>query len=395
MRFFTCLTDDHNLWLVALAAGLCLIGSIITFRLYRRLRAAEKGTRLAWAFMGAVATGATIWCTHFVAMIAYEPGVTISYGPVLTGLSLGVAIAGSALALWVASRRMPASAEIGGVLFGLTVVAMHYTGMAAFATDAVIHWSAAYVAASVAGAVVLGALAFNRARQSGKVVPVVLMVLGIVALHFTGMAAMTIVPVGALVDMGAVGSTNLVLAFAVSAVGLMMLGTGVASHALDVQSRLQAKARLDHLIEGSVDGMVVEQDGVILAANAAFADLAGVQHHGLGGRAAVALDRRRRRSDSQRPEPVQTGRRRRGGHPRRDRRAPRLRYGSRHDLRRARSAHASGAGASHRPSGAQRRPDRPAQPFVLPGMADAPDRRSDRSEQGCPAWPWIWTGSRR
>ena len=41
MRFFTCLTDDHNLWLVALAAGLCLIGSIITFRLYRRLRAAE------------------------------------------------------------------------------------------------------------------------------------------------------------------------------------------------------------------------------------------------------------------------------------------------------------------------------------------------------------------
>ena len=53
MRFFTCLTDDHNLWLVALAAGLCLIGSIITFRLYRRLRAAQKGTRLAWAFMGA------------------------------------------------------------------------------------------------------------------------------------------------------------------------------------------------------------------------------------------------------------------------------------------------------------------------------------------------------
>ena len=32
MRFFTCLTDDHNLWLVGLAAGLCLIGSIITFR---------------------------------------------------------------------------------------------------------------------------------------------------------------------------------------------------------------------------------------------------------------------------------------------------------------------------------------------------------------------------
>lgn len=283
MRFLTCLTDDHNLWLVGLAAGLCLIGSIITFRLYRRLRAAEKGTRLAWAFMGAVATGATIWCTHFVAMIAYEPGAAISYEPVLTGVSLGVAIGGSALALWVASRAVRFSAEIGGVLFGLTVVAMHYTGMAAFSTDAVIHWSPAYIAVSIVGAVVFGALAFNRARRPGQIAPVALMVLGIVALHFTGMAAMTVIPLSPLVDAVAADSANVVLAFAVSAVGLMMLGTGVASHALDMQSRLQAKARLDHLIEGSVDGMVVEQDGLILAANAAFADLAGVAHDALVG----------------------------------------------------------------------------------------------------------------
>ena len=283
MRFFTCLTDDHNLWLVGLAAGLCLIGSIITFRLYRRLRAAEKGTRLAWAFMGAVATGATIWCTHFVAMIAYEPGAAIRYEPVLTGVSLGVAIAGSALALWVASRTLRFSAEIGGVLFGLTVVAMHYTGMAAFATDAVIHWSAAYIAASIVGAVVFGALAFNRARRPGQIAPVALMVLGIVALHFTGMAAMTVIPLSPMIDAVAADAANVVLAFAVSAVGLMMLGTGGASHALDMQSRLQAKARLDHLIEGSVDGMVVAQDGLILAANAAFAELAGMDRNALVG----------------------------------------------------------------------------------------------------------------
>jgi diguanylate cyclase (GGDEF)-like protein len=281
MRFITCLTDDHNLWLVGLAAGLCLVGSIITFRLYRRLRAAEKGTRLAWAFMGAVATGATIWCTHFVAMIAYEPGTNVSYEPVLTGVSLGVAIGGSALALWVASRAIRASAEIGGVLFGLTVVAMHYTGMAAFATDAVIHWSAAYVAASIVGAVVLGGLAFNRARRSDKTIPVVLMVLGIVALHFTGMAAMTVIPLAPLATAAAVDPANVIMAFAVAAVGMMMLGTGVASHALDEQSRLQAKVRLDHLIEGSVDGMVIEQGGLILAANAAFADLAGVDREAL------------------------------------------------------------------------------------------------------------------
>lgn len=75
----------------------------------------------------------------------------------------------------------------------------------------------------------------------------------------------------------------MVLAFAVAAVGLMMLGTGVATYALDMQLRAQAKARLDHLLEGSVDGMVVEQDGLILAANAAFAELVGVDHGAVVG----------------------------------------------------------------------------------------------------------------
>jgi NO-binding membrane sensor protein with MHYT domain len=102
MRILSCLTDDHNLWLVGVAAALCLLGSLVTMRLFQRLRYAEQGARPAWIFMGAVAAGATIWCTHFVAMIAYEPGVDVAYEPLLTGVSLGVAIGGSALTLWVA-----------------------------------------------------------------------------------------------------------------------------------------------------------------------------------------------------------------------------------------------------------------------------------------------------
>lgn len=287
MRFFSCLTEDHNLWLVGLAAALCILGSLITMRLFQRLRHAERGARAAWTFMGAVATGATIWCTHFVAMIAYQPGVDVAYEPLLTGASLGVAIAGSALALSVASRRFRFAPEVGGALFGLAVTAMHYTGMAAFAAEAVVHWSAAYVAASMAGAVVLGAAAFNRAcaagRNGGLLSAVLLMVAGIVALHFTGMAAMTVIPLAA--DVGAVtgSEAKLAMAFAVAGVGLLVLGTGLASHALDLQSRAQAKAHLEQLMEGSVDGMVVEQNGRILAANAAFAALAGVDNGALLG----------------------------------------------------------------------------------------------------------------
>lgn len=55
MRILSCLTGDHNLWLVGVAAALCLLGSLVTMRLFQRLRYAEKGARAAWTFMGAVA----------------------------------------------------------------------------------------------------------------------------------------------------------------------------------------------------------------------------------------------------------------------------------------------------------------------------------------------------
>ena len=47
-------------------------------------RAAPTAGRDVWIFLGGIAGGATIWCTHFVAMMAYSPGVDVAYEPVLT-----------------------------------------------------------------------------------------------------------------------------------------------------------------------------------------------------------------------------------------------------------------------------------------------------------------------
>ncbi|MCW6533926.1 bifunctional diguanylate cyclase/phosphodiesterase [Sphingomonas lycopersici] len=289
MRFALCLTQEHNLWLVGLAAVICLLGSHITFRLLQRLRHAEEGTRVAWTFMGAVATGATIWCTHFVAMIAYQPGIPVEYEPILTGVSLGLAIFGSALALWVANHDFRAAGALGGMIFGLAVTAMHYTGMQAFAVRGVIFWSAHYIAASIAGAVLFGALAFHHGHAAGRRDPVwapaALMVLCIIILHFTAMAAIEIVPFAPRDGELTASAANLAMAFAVTGVGLLILGTALCSHALEAQSLAQARRRLVELLEGSVDGMIVEQDGHIVATNAAFASLAGVDHDEIvGGR---------------------------------------------------------------------------------------------------------------
>ena len=130
-------------------------------------------------------------------------------------------------------------------LLVLAVVSLHFTGMAAFAVDAAIQWSSVYVAVAVIGSVLFGAAAFKAEKLSttarGSWLAVLLMVLGIVILHFTAMSAMTILPFapqdGALTG----DDARQVIAIGVAGVGLLVLGAGAASYVLDTQSRNQAE----------------------------------------------------------------------------------------------------------------------------------------------------------
>lgn len=247
MRVLTCLTDEHHLGLVALAALICLLGSFITTGLLKRVRENAGMARLSWLFLGAVAGGATIWCTHFVAMIAYRPGVETAYEPLLTGASLAVAILGVGLALAAASMRRRFSVEAGGILFGAAVAAMHFVGMAALSVEGVVHWSAVYLAVSVAGSVLFGALSFHLASADDRYARLkggAAMVLGIVCLHFTAMAAMTVIPLAPLDGMLTGENARDVLALGVAGVGLLVLGAGAASHALDREALAQNRERL-------------------------------------------------------------------------------------------------------------------------------------------------------
>jgi len=285
MRILTCLVEDHHLGLTLLAAVICILGSLVTARFYRRVRDSHPGARLAWSFMGAVAGGATIWCTHFVAMMAYNPGVDVAYEPVLTAISLAVAILGAIAALLVGSLKMRRAPELGGALFGLTIATMHYVGMAAFMTEALIIWHVVYVVASVISAVVFGALAFRIVATAKSrhwlILSSLVMVLAIVALHFTGMGALEIIPLAPADGMMNGESASGLLALAVAGVGFLILATATASNALENQSRRSAGARMKQLIEGSVDGMLIERQGRIVIANGAFLALCGADAEGL------------------------------------------------------------------------------------------------------------------
>src|SRR5438309_10373304 len=91
-RVFTCLTGEHDWRLVLLAGLVCFAASIVAVNIFHRALASQARTRLIWVAIAGAAIGYGIWATHFIAMLAYAPGVSIGYGVALTTLSLAAAM---------------------------------------------------------------------------------------------------------------------------------------------------------------------------------------------------------------------------------------------------------------------------------------------------------------
>lgn len=227
-QIYSCIADLHHPGLVIMAALLCLLGTFITMRLYRRAQHTQGVQKAGWCVLGAGTAGATIWSTHFVAMLGYRPGLPIELDPTLTSLSLLVAMLGASAGLLIAMlskwRLAPA---YGGGLFGLSISAMHYLGMLAYRVQGLVVWDMGYVVASILLAVGLGALAFHLAhRLRGGWVPALVLSLATVSLHFTGMAGFGVSPLlleHELTNPPAIQA----LAFAVAGVTLLIFGAGL------------------------------------------------------------------------------------------------------------------------------------------------------------------------
>src|SRR5207248_3061966 len=94
-----------------------------------------------WLAVSATATGFGIWATHFIAMLAFAPGIPNAYNVALTFLSLIAAIVLTGAGLGVAiAPNIRAGAWLGGAIVGGGIAAMHYTGMAAFEIQGRILW---------------------------------------------------------------------------------------------------------------------------------------------------------------------------------------------------------------------------------------------------------------
>jgi len=238
MQVIACIAVLHNLWLVGLAATVCVGGGWVAFELFRRALARQGVQRSGWMLLAAIAAGSSVWCTHFIAMLAYEVEAPVTYDPILTMVSLLIAIAGTGIAFRIALTPRRRVAAAGGIVLGMAISAMHYTGMAAYHVDGIVEWSLVYIIASLMIASVFGAVALGSADGSRRVLPPVMFVLAVVGLHFTAMTAVAVTPFAT----GAGVSSSLVtgtLAVAVAGVALIIVGTGVTAYLIDSDASLR------------------------------------------------------------------------------------------------------------------------------------------------------------
>ncbi len=184
-----------------LASGLIAVfGSWTALDLFRRARTQGGLAGLRWMSVSAVAMGVSIWSMHFVAMLGFDPGSPVTYDVGLTALSLLLAVVGTGIAFALAAQdRMPLPRLIaGGLVMGLSIGTMHYVGMAALRTAAVLDYRPEWVAVSVIVALLASVCAMIAARNDrklgGQIVAAALLGLGIVAMHYVAMAGLELSP---------------------------------------------------------------------------------------------------------------------------------------------------------------------------------------------------------
>jgi diguanylate cyclase (GGDEF)-like protein len=244
--------SSYNSLLVLFSLLVAILASYTALEMAGHVSSAQGRAAHWWLFGGACAMGTGIWSMHFIGMLAFSLPIPLGYDPAITVLSLLIAIASSAFALWfVARNELPWSRLVcGAVLMGAGVSAMHYTGMAAMRMAPGIQYVPFLFILSVVIAIVASGaalwIAHNLRRLSPRVRPLragaaVVMGFAIVGMHYTGMMAAQF-PLGSVCRAARDGGDSGWLALVIIIVTLAVLAIALIISVLDL--RLESRTAI-------------------------------------------------------------------------------------------------------------------------------------------------------
>jgi len=296
LRLYSCLTEQHDPWLLLVAALICGAGAWASFVLLGLAGSSEGAARGRWTMVAAGTTASTTWATHFLAMLAYAPGVPTGYRLDLTLLSLAIPFAANLLAFRLALAGPGAwRGPLAGVLAGLGVASMHHSGMAAYEVGGLILWERDLLAASLLLGVPLiaAAVALGLARRdgAGRAAAAGLLVLGICVVHFVGMAAVVVLPgSGPLPAEDAVGTDALAVGVGLAALAILVASLAGVRMTLRERRRAREEAgRLRALADAALEGLLVTDGETVVSTNRSLRSLLGRDRAAIEGGPIAAI----------------------------------------------------------------------------------------------------------
>ncbi len=127
------LTGSYSSSLVLISLCVAILASYTALDLTGRIATAKGRAAYLWMGGGALAMGIGVWSMHFIGMLAFSLPIDLGYDLALTAFSLLIAVLSSGFALWLVSQpSLPAlQLGFGALIMGAGIACMHYTGMAA------------------------------------------------------------------------------------------------------------------------------------------------------------------------------------------------------------------------------------------------------------------------
>ena len=234
------ITGTYSLRLVILSYLVATAASYVALDVTYRMKdvSISKFESFLWLIGGSLAMGAGIWSMHFIGMLAFIMPMPMLYDPALTALSVVVAIIASGLAL---SLLRPKNIKLpylilGGVVMGIAIAAMHYTGMAAMSISMKIRYLPNIFILSILIAIFASEAALYLAIKSTqvdvknrfllKIASALIMGAAICGMHYTGMAAAIFTPLHDMLNMGA-GVNPDSMSVMIAIVAIFILGIAI------------------------------------------------------------------------------------------------------------------------------------------------------------------------
>ncbi|MEM8878165.1 MAG: MHYT domain-containing protein [Pseudomonadota bacterium] len=186
------LTPTYDMVLVIASVAVSIMASFTGLILTRGIQALPSAQRKLMIVMASLALGGGIWSMHFVAMLAMNLPVPISYDAVYTlgSALIAVLMCGIGLLIMHFAGRTPLSIAAAGTIMGNGIVVMHYVGMSGI-RGCIATFEPTGVVLAVAGATVMGTVALHicySKRTNARIFTGALVFgLSVVVVHFVAM----------------------------------------------------------------------------------------------------------------------------------------------------------------------------------------------------------------